>query len=80
MNRRDFLKGSAKVMLVTSGLFITSKFLTACSDDDNHRYSDGYYDDGYYDDGYYNDGYYDNGYYDDGYYDDGYYDDGYYGN
>lgn len=63
MNRRSFLTGTAKVVLITSGLFVTGNLLQACSSDDDS----GYYDD----DGYYNGGYYD----DDGYYDDGYYDD-----
>ena len=66
MDRRKFLSGSAKIVLVTSGLFVTGGLMSACnSDDDNGRYDDGYYGDGYYDDGYYDDGYYDDGYYDD---------------
>ncbi|NUY80228.1 hypothetical protein HUK80_04915 [Flavobacterium sp. MAH-1] len=65
MNRRSFLTGSAKIVLVTSGLFVTGNLLTACSSDDDGYYNGGYYDDGYYDDGYYDDGYYDDGYYDD---------------
>jgi hypothetical protein len=71
MNRRNFLKNSGKVILVTSAIMITGNLVSSCSSDDN--FSNGYYDDGYYDDGYYDDGYYDDGYYDDGYYDDGYY-------
>lgn len=76
MNRRNFLKNSGKVILVSSALVITGSLVASCSSDDSDdSYDDGYYDDGYYDDGYYDDGYYDDGYYDDGYYDDGYYDD-----
>jgi hypothetical protein len=52
MERRDFLASSAKLMLVTSGLFITGKLMVACDKDDNNNFG-----------GYYN-GYY-NGYYDD---------------
>lgn len=51
MERRDFLKSSFRTVLVTSGLFIAGKVITACDkDDDNWRgYYDGYYN-GYYDD------------------------------
>lgn len=46
MDRRDFLAGTAKIFLVTSGLLVSGRLLTACSNDDDS----GYYDDGYYDD------------------------------
>ncbi len=59
MDRRKFLSGTAKLVLVTSGLIITGGLSQACSSDDDGGYNDGYYDDGYYDDGYYDDGYYD---------------------
>jgi len=50
MDRRDFLSSTARLMLVTSGLFITGKFMVACSNDDNNGgYYNGYYN-GYYDD------------------------------
>jgi hypothetical protein len=52
MDRRNFLKSSSRLMLVTSGLFVTGKFLIACHKDDDNNFG-----------GYYN-GYY-NGYYDD---------------
>ena len=70
MKRRDFIKKSSEVVLVTSTFKVIST-LTACEDSPTgSKYSDGYYD-GYYTDGYYWDGYYD-GYYTDGYYFDGY--------
>lgn len=66
MNRRNFLKNSGKVILVSSALVITGNLATSCSSDDNDdSFNDGYYGDGYYDDGYYDDGYYDDGYYGD---------------
>lgn len=51
MERRDFLRSSVRVMLVTTGLFIAGKVMTSCNNDDDNRggYYDGY-DDGYYDD------------------------------
>jgi hypothetical protein len=51
MDRRNFLMSSGKLMLVTSGLFITGKILVACDHDDNNYggYYNGYYN-GYYDD------------------------------
>lgn len=51
MERRDFLKSSARVMLVTTGLFIAGKVMTSCNNDDDNNggYYNGYYD-GYYDD------------------------------
>lgn len=47
MDRRNFLAGTAKIFLVTSGLLISGNLLSACSNDDDSGYYD---DDGYYDD------------------------------
>jgi len=52
MDRRNFLASTGRLMLVTSGLFITGKVALACHhDDDNYGgYYNGYYSGGYYDD------------------------------
>lgn len=50
MNRRNFLSSSAKLMLVTSGLFVTGKLMTSCNNDDDGGYNGGFYSGGYYDD------------------------------
>ncbi|RZJ68449.1 MAG: hypothetical protein EOO50_01260 [Flavobacterium sp.] len=47
MDRRNFLSGTAKIFLVTSGLLVSGNLLSACSNDDDGGYYD---DDGYYDD------------------------------
>lgn len=65
LNRREFIKKSGKVLLVTSSFSVVA-IMPGCGKSDSGtkpNYNDGYYYDGYYYDGYYFDGYYYDGYY-----------------